>query len=169
MNYFGLFTIDFHIMLLSRRELVVKIVKEIPGISYNELGRLTELSNGVISHYILQLMQIGEIVKFGDGRPKYFHYQVSNKDRKIIAVLRNETNREIVKFLLKSQSSISAEIISKEIKKSKSTVSISLKILQKNRIVEKIILNKKTKITSDIGYQIIGKNHLKNFFVKYNI
>jgi len=153
MNYFGLFTIDFHIMLLSRRELVVKIVKEIPGISYNELGRLTELSNGVISHYILQLMQIGEIVKFGDGRPKYFHYQVSNKDRKIIAVLRNETNREIVKFLLKSQSSISAEIISKEIKKSKSTVSISLKILQKNRIVEKIILNKKTKITSDIGYR----------------
>jgi len=169
MNYFGLFRINFHIMLLSRRELILETVKDIPGISYNELGRLTELSNGVISHYILQLMQIGAIVKFGDGRPKYFHYQIPKNDRKIITILRNETNREVVRYLLNSKSAITAEIISKEIKKSKSTISVSLKILQKNGIIERKILNKKIKITSDIGYQVIGKNHFKNFFVVYNI
>ena len=44
-----------------------------------------------------------------------------------------------------------------------------MKILQKMGIIEKIILNKKTKVTSDIGFQIHKRKNLENFCDKYNI
>ena len=149
--------------------MVLKTVKDIPGITYNELGRLTNLSNGVITHYILQLIENGDLEKFGDGRPKYFHAKIPKNDQKIISILRNQTNKKIVELLLKSKSELTSEDISKNIKKSRSTVSVSMKILQKMGIIEKIILNKKTKVTSDIGFQIHKRKNLENFCDKYNI
>ncbi len=149
--------------------MVLKTVKEVPGISYNELGRLTNLSNGVITHYILQLIECGELVKFGNGRPKYFHSKISKKDRKIIAMLRNQTNKDIVKLLVKSETELSAGDISKKIRKSRSTVSVSLKKLQKNNLIEREIMNKKIKITSDIGYQVTDRNFFGKYFDMHNI
>ena len=49
-----------------RRELVLDIISKKPGIGFNEIVRQTKLSNGVISHYILQLLKDGEIIK-SDG------------------------------------------------------------------------------------------------------
>ena len=44
----------------------------------------------------------GEIVKSGI-RAKYFHYKISENDIKLLIALRNKTNYEIVKFLLKME------------------------------------------------------------------
>ena len=154
---------------MSRKELILNVVKEVPAVSYNEIVRATNLSNGVVTHYILQLIEKGELIKFGDGRPKYFHYKIPKNDMKIITILRNPTNREIVNSLLMSKLELSSYDIAKKIKKSKSTVSVSLKVLQKSGIVERKILNKKTKITSDIGYLISNKRFFEKFFADYNI
>ena len=112
-----------------RREKICEVIKNNPGIGFNGIVRETKLSNGVISHYILQLLKDGEIVKSG-VRAKYFHYKISEKDIKLLIALRNKTNYEIVKFLLKMEFPVSAQGITKAVKKSRSTVSVNLKRLQ---------------------------------------
>jgi len=55
-----------------RKEIVTDLIKKTPGISYNEIVRETGLSNGVISHYLIKLMESGEVEKEGIKRGKYF-------------------------------------------------------------------------------------------------
>ena len=148
------------------------IIKRTPGISYNEIGRETGLSNGVVSHYLIKLMDSGEVEKNGTSRSKYFLKNVPKKDRTIITLLRNKTNNEIFKFLMKNFNDgkiVTQNEISKKIKKSASTISVSLKTLQKNNIIERVIMNQNVKLSSDIGYRIsngkVSANHIK----KYNL
>jgi len=152
-----------------RRELILKTIQENPGISYNEIVRHTDLSNGVVTHYLIQLMDTKKIVKYGKSRPKYFLTNVEQKDKETIAILRNNTNLMVINLLLKSKSPLLSDEISKTIKKSSSTVSVILKKLQKKNMVEREILNRKTKLTSDIGYTISNKEFLRKIFSRYNI
>ena len=46
-----------------RKEIVTDLIKKMPGISYNEIVRETGISNGVISHYLIKLMESGEVEK----------------------------------------------------------------------------------------------------------
>ena len=62
------------------------IIKRTPGISYNEIVRETGLSNGVVSHYLIKLMDSGEVEKNGTSRGKYFLKNVPKKDRTIISI-----------------------------------------------------------------------------------
>ena len=82
-----------------RRELILKTVQEKPGISYNEIVRHTDLSNGVVTHYLIQLMDTKKIEKYGKSRPKYFLTNVEQKDKETITILRNNTNLMIIKLL----------------------------------------------------------------------
>ena len=148
------------------------IIKRTPGISYNEIGRETGLSNGVVSHYLIKLMDSGEVEKNGTSRGKYFLKNVPKMDRRIIRLLRNKTNNEIFKVLMKNYDDgkiVTQNEISKKIKKSASTISVSLKTLQKNNIIERVIMNQNVKLSSDIGYRIsngkVSANHIK----KYNL
>ena len=118
-----------------RKGIVTDLIKKIPGISYNEIVRETGLSNGVISHYIIKLMESGEIEKEGIKRGKYFIKNIPKKDRMLIMLLRNKTNNNILKYLIENSESrkdITAKDIIKKVQKSGSTISVSLKILQKN-------------------------------------
>ena len=85
-----------------RREIVIDLIKKTPGVSYNEIVRETGLSNGVISHYLIKLMESGEVEKEGIKRGKYFLKNIPKKDRKMITLLRNNTNNDIFKLLIKN-------------------------------------------------------------------
>ena len=155
-----------------RKEIIAELIKSIPGISYNEIVRETTLSNGVVSHYIIKLIENGEIEKEGMMRGKYFLKNIPKKDRALITLLRNKTNNEVFKYLLrKSKSNDTADTkeIIKKVKKSNSTISVSLKILQKNNIIERVIMNKNSKLTNDIGYRILNVKFWTLYFVKYNL
>ena len=155
-----------------RRETVIDLIKKIPGVSYNEIVRETELSNGVVSHYLIKLMESGEVEKEGIKRGKYFLKNIPKKDRKIITILRNNTNNDIFKFLMENLegNKISTQNeISKKVKKSASTISVSLKDLQRNNIIERVIMNKRSKISSDIGFKILNGKQSANFLVRYNL
>ena len=155
-----------------RKEVISKVIEKIPGISYNEIVRETGFSNGVISHYIIKLMESEEIEKEGAKRGKYFMRNIQKKDRVIISLLRNRTNNDIFRYLMKSSDlneNVTANQISKKVKKSGSTISVSLKILQKNNIVERVIMNKNSKLTNDIGYKISNKKLWAAYFMKYNL
>ena len=58
--------------------------------------------------------------------------------------------------------------ISKMIKKSVSTVSVSLKNMEKAKIISRVILNEETKLTSDIGYNISNVKFVKELISKYD-
>ena len=154
-----------------RKEIIFELIKKIPGISYNEIVRETALSNGVISHYLIKLLDNKEIEKEGIRRGKYFEKNISKKERILITILRNKTNNEIFKLLMKDskKSMFTASEISKKIKKSGSTISVSLKSLQKNKIVERVIMNKSTKLTNDLGHKVYNKKKWMRFFEKYNL
>ena len=155
-----------------RREIVMDLIKKMPGISYNEIGRNAGLSNGVISHYLIKLMESGEIEKEGLIRGKYFFKNIPSRDRVIITVLRNKTNNKVFRYLMektKSNETVNAKDIIKKIKKSDSTISVSLKILQKNKIVERVIMNRNSKLTNDIGYKISNTKLWTSYFMKYNL
>ena len=155
-----------------RREAVIDFIKKTPGVSYNEIVRETGLSNGVISHYLIKLMESGEVEKEGIKRGKYFLRNIPIKDRKIITLLRNNTNNDIFKLLMKNFNNEKIDTqneISKKVNKSASTISVSLKDLQKNGIIERVIMNKSSKISSDIGFKILNGKQSANNLVKYNL
>ena len=155
-----------------RRENVMDLVEKIPGVSYNEIVRETGLSNGVVSHYLIKLMESGEVEKEGIKRGKYFLKNVPKKDRKMITLLRNNTNNDIFKLLMKNFNNEKIDTqneISKKMNKSASTISVSLKGLQKNGIIERVIMNKSSKISSDIGFKILNGKQSANNLVKYNL
>ena len=155
-----------------RKDTVFNIIKKMPGVSYNKIGRETGLSNGVVSHYLIKLMDSGEVEKEGISRGKYFLKNVPKKDRTMITLLRNKTNNEIFKFLIKNFNDgkiVTQNEISKKIKKSASTISVSLKTLQKNNIIERVIMNQNVKISSDIGYRILNGKISANHIIKYNL
>ena len=155
-----------------RKDAVIDLIKKIPGVSYNEIVRETGLSNGVISHYLIKLMESGEVEKEGIKRGKYFLKNIPKKDRKMIILLRNNTNNDIFRLLIKNlnNNTISTQNeISKRVNKSASTISVSLKDLQRNNIIERVIMNKSSNISSDIGFKILNGKQSANNLVKYNL
>ena len=155
-----------------RKEIVTDLIKKMPGISYNEIVRETGLSNGVISHYLIKLMESGEVEKEGIKRGKYFLKNIPKRDRKIITLLRNKTNNAIFKLLIKNSNNdkiATQNEISKIVNKSSSSISVSLKDLQRNNIIERVIMNKSSKNSSDIGFKILNGKQSANNLVKYNL
>ena len=155
-----------------RKEVVTNLIKKTPGISYNENVRETGLSNGVISHYLIKLMESGEVEKEGIKRGKYFLKNIPKRDRKIITLLRNKTNNAIFKLLIKNSNNdkiATQNEISKIVNKSSSTISVSLKDLQRNNIIERVIMKKTSKSSSDIGFKILNEKQSANNLVKYNL
>ena len=155
-----------------RREAVIDLIKKTPGVSYNEIVRETGLSNGVISHYLIKLIESGEVEKEGIKRGKYFLKNIPKKDRKMITLLRNNTNNDIFKLLMKNFNNdkiFTQNEISKIVNKSASTISVSLKDLQRNNIIERVIMNKSSKISSDIGFKILNGKQSANNIERYNL
>ena len=155
-----------------RKEIVIDLIEKMPGVSYNEIVRETRLSNGVISHYLIKLMESGEVEKEGIKRGKYFLKNIPKKDRKMITLLRNNTNNDIFKLLMKNFNNDKIDTqneISKKVNKSASTISVSLKDLQRNNIIERVIMNKSSKISSDIGFKILNGKQSANNLVRYNL
>jgi len=150
-----------------RRKMILDIIKKKPGVGFNEIARQTKLSNGVVSHYILQLLKDEEIVKSGI-RAKYFGQKISEKERELIVILSNPTNLKIIKVLLEN-GTLKSKNITKMIEKSVSTVSISLKNMEKAKVISRKIMNEESKLTSDIGYNISNVKFVKELISKYKL
>ena len=86
----------------STQDKIVKYVNEIPGIRYRELLRMTELSNGVLSYHLRLLDNSGKIRvnRVNNRITRYFSYDVSTHESHIIGLLRQETTRKIILYIL---------------------------------------------------------------------
>ena len=97
-------TINNHRETHSTQDKIVKYVNEIPGIRYRELLRMTGLSNGVLSYHLRSLDNSGKIRvnRVNNRVTRYFSYDVSTHESHIIGLLRQETTRKIILYILEN-------------------------------------------------------------------
>jgi predicted transcriptional regulator len=98
-----MFTIHHHQKKTnSIQEKIVKCVNEIPGIRYRELLRITGISNGVLSYHLNLLDNSGKIRvnRVNNRVTRYFSYDVSLHETYVIGLLRQETSRKIIMYIL---------------------------------------------------------------------
>jgi predicted transcriptional regulator len=88
----------------SSQDKIVKYVNEIPGIRYRELLRMTGFSNGVLSYHLRFLDYSGKIRvnRVNNRVTRYFSYDVSSHESYIIGLLRQETTRKIILYILEN-------------------------------------------------------------------
>ena len=86
----------------SVQDKIVKYVNEIPGIRYRELLRITGISNGVLSYHLNLLENSGKIRvnRVNNRVTRYFSYDVSPHETYVIGLLRQETSRKIIMYVL---------------------------------------------------------------------
>ncbi len=148
--------------------MILDVIKNKPGIGFNSIKEHTKLSNGVLSHYILQLLKNEKITKSGI-RARYFVHGFPERDMNLIMIFSNTTNFKIIKVLLENRGPLKISEITKNIGKSLSTVSVNIKKMEKLNIVSRKIMNQNTKLTSDIGYMITDKELIKKIILRYNL
>jgi predicted transcriptional regulator len=86
----------------SIQDKIVKCVNEILGIRYRELLRITGISNGVLSYHLNLLGNSGKIRvnRVNNRVTRYFSYDVSLHETYVIGLLRQETSRKIIMYIL---------------------------------------------------------------------
>jgi predicted transcriptional regulator len=89
----------------SIQDKIVKCVNEIPGIRYRELLRITGISNGVLSYHLNLLDNSGKIHvnRLNNRVTRYFSYDVSLHETYVIGLLRQETSRKIIMYILEKE------------------------------------------------------------------
>ena len=135
-------------------KIIVKYVNEIPGIRYRELLRMTGLSNGVLSYHLRSLDNSGKIQvnRVNNRVTRYFSYDVSTHESHIIGLLRQETTRKIILYILEKGTCGFHDIMI-HTKKVSSTISWHMTRLKAPNIV-------KVRRQNEFNYYEIGMDRL---------
>ena len=138
----------------STQDKIVKYVTEIPGIRYRELLRMTGLSNGVLSYHLRLLDNSGKIRinRVNNRVTRYFSYDVSSHESYVIGLLRQETTRKIILYILEKGACGFNDIMI-HTKKVPSTISWHLTRLKAANIV-------KVRRQNEFNYYEIGMDRL---------
>ena len=86
------------------QEKIIKFVNETPGIRYRELLRITGVSNGVLSYHLNLLDNSGrvQVHRINNRTTRYFSHDVSTEESNLIGLLRQNTARKIIIYILES-------------------------------------------------------------------
>lgn len=96
---------------MTTRERIQSTIRAEPGIHFNELGRRLDLANGQIQYHIRRLERADEVdEETYAGRTHYYDRDFDPELRRGVAVLRRETARDILSYLLDNGPSRPAEI-----------------------------------------------------------
>ena len=138
----------------STQDKILKYVNEIPGIRYRELLRMTGLSNGVLSYHIRCLDNSGRIRvnRVNNRITRYFSYDVSYKESYVIGLLRQETTRKIILYIMEKGTCGFHDIMA-HTKKVPSTISWHMTRLKAANIV-------KVRRQNEFNYYEIGMDRL---------
>lgn len=88
----------------SIQEKIIQFVNDFPGIRYRELLRITGVSNGVLSYHLNLLDNSGKVRvhRVNNRVTRYFSHDVSNLESNYIGLLRQNTTRKIILYMLES-------------------------------------------------------------------
>jgi Uncharacterized protein conserved in archaea len=109
------------------KSMILKIIKDNPGIRYRELLRSLGTVNGVLSYhlYMLENEEAIRVEKQG-GMTRYYPNSIDKREARIIGMLRIPMVRRIIDFMLVNDG-CSLEDIALHVNRSKSTISWHMK------------------------------------------
>ena len=83
---------------------IIQFVNDFPGIRYRELLRITRVSNGVLSYHLNLLDNSGKVRvhRVNNRVTRYFCHDVSIVESNLIGLLRQNTARKIIIYILES-------------------------------------------------------------------
>lgn len=115
---------------LETRRRVFQLIRERPGTYMREIERELDMQPGVLQYNLRVLEEMKLITSEGDGfRKRYFVVSdVSITERRVLSVLRQETPRRIVIYLLQHPGATSDELLS-QFSFSRSALSFHMKRL----------------------------------------
>ena len=145
------------------RERIIQFVNDFPGIRYRELLRITGVSNGVLSYHLNLLDNSGKVRvhRVNNRVTRYFSHDVSIVESYVIGILRQNTTRKIIIYILESGPCGFNDIV-KYTKKVHSTISWHLSRLKDANIIK---VRKQNEL---YYYEIkIDKLTLQNLLNKY--
>lgn len=144
---------------MDRTEQIIQLVNHSPGIRYSEIMRVTGLKNGVLSHHLSKIEQSGRIVIERTPRvARLYPCGMPQEQTQVIKHLKNPTARKILTVLLDNDLSFK-EIVDR-VKKSQGTVSLSLKILSDEGIIQRKFEN------GYLMFQLTNKTLLQSLIEK---
>jgi len=145
----------------ARREIYNYILKY-PGLHLSELSRKMNIPKSTINYHLNHLKKQEYIIK--KPADKYTRYYIANNvgenEKQILHLLRQETPREIVIFLLLNHNSSQIRI-SKNLKKHPTTIAFHLNKLMNVDIVESIPNG------NEINYSIKNEEYIFDLLGKY--
>jgi predicted transcriptional regulator len=108
-----------------------------PGIHFNDITRELDIASGQTQYHLRKLVRSGKVDKEAvAGRTHYYPPTYSPWERQAIALLRRETTREIVLFLLRNDS-VAPATIAEQLDLARSTVEWHLSRLVEHDIARK--------------------------------
>jgi predicted transcriptional regulator len=119
------------------QEKIIQFVNETPGIRYRELVRVTGVSHGVLSYHLKILGNSGKVQvhKVNNRTTRYFSHDVSTVESNSVGLLRQNTTRKIIIYILESGPCRFNDIVNYT-KKNPSTVSWHLSKLKDADIIK---------------------------------
>ncbi|MEM4377603.1 MAG: winged helix-turn-helix transcriptional regulator [Candidatus Nitrosotenuis sp.] len=128
---------------MNRKEVILKVIQDVPGISLSELMKETGLETGVITYYLRQLEEQGVIKsQKATKHRRYYHASVSEEEYPIIRNIRKPTKKQIL-FKIIVAGTPSFKELTFQVNKSPSTLSWNLSELIDDGVIEKCVLNDK--------------------------
>lgn len=125
------------ILISKNRKTIYNYILKYPGIHLSELVRQLDINEGAIRYHIKYLKNQGLIEKkYENG---YTHFYITNKigtnDKIILNILRKDTPRNIILYLLVITAASQTEL-SMELEKDPTTIAFHLKKLLDSDIIE---------------------------------
>jgi predicted transcriptional regulator len=144
---------------MDRAEKLVQLVHEKPGIRFSELMRETGLKNGVLSHHLSKIEQSGKItIKRTPRVARLYPCGMPQEEELVIKHLKNPTSRKILNALLDGD--LQFKDLVKKVQKSQGTVSLGLKSLCEDKLVERKLNN------GGLIFQLANKDLLDSIMEK---
>lgn len=139
------------ILNLESRRKVYEVVKKYSGCSFHDLERKSSVAAGTLQYHLHYLAKYGLITIEKDGnKMRYFAKDMPEKERKLLAVLRQKNNRLILVHLI-NQKSCAQKELAKMLAVSPSTISWYMARLVKERIVKSV------KKQGEVHYSLAGE------------
>jgi hypothetical protein len=119
----------------SNQEIIKSVISKYPGLRFHEIKKETKLANGTLQHHLGQMTKSNTLKsKYIDTIPRYYAYDLEDKNHLILLRLRQRTTSRIIKTLLKNECQTFGQLV-KFSKKSPGTVSIYKNMLLKDSII----------------------------------
>ncbi len=130
-----------------KKDQLLRVIDEVPGVRYRELLRKCKFNNGTLSYHIATLEKCSRIKVIRNKSRKetrFYSASVSEPETAVLGFLRIRTTKKIILFLIERKFATFNELVIL-IGKSPSTTSWYLKRLADSRI---LIKTKKNKISN---------------------